>query len=266
MPAVDLGDVTIHYEEAGRGKRPALILCHGLGGSSANFAQDLEFWSQYAHVIAWDNRGLGRSSRAEKYSVPLYASDLARLMDALDVPKAIVYGVSWGGVLVQQFALDYPHKCAAIILDSTSSEVNVKASENWYQRGEVARLGAAAAVTATEPAFAGQTNLASGMGDDAAAVRPEHIDSYVAQSRAVAGLREHPFTRRLGEIACPALVVGGGQDGTAGAGGCVILARNLPHSRLQIFQDAGHGIYRHQRDEFRALVLDFLGTEGLLDS
>jgi pimeloyl-ACP methyl ester carboxylesterase len=262
MPEAQLGDITIHYEEAGRGRPLALVLCHGLGGSSAGFVQDLEFWSQYFHTVAWDNRGLGRSSPAQKYSVPLYAADLARLMDALGIARAAVYGVSWGGVLVQQFALDYPARCVAVILDSTSSEVNVHASENWYQRGELVRLGPAAAVRPGEPAFVGQNNLASEAAPPA--VAPEHVDSYVAQARAVAGLREHPFTPRLGSITCPALVVGGGQDGTAGAGGSVILARNLPNARLQIFQDAGHGVYRFKRDEFRALALEFFREQGLL--
>jgi pimeloyl-ACP methyl ester carboxylesterase len=86
----------------------------------------------------------------------------------------------------------------------------------------------------------------------------------VAQSRAVAGLREHPYTPRLRQITCPALVVGGGQDGVAGAAGSVILSRHLPDARLHVFQDAGHGIYRLKREEFRALVLEFAREIGFL--
>ena len=261
MPDVDLGDVTIHYEEAGSG--PAFIYCHGLGGNGAAFArEEFSFYSQYFRAVSWDNRGLGQSGAAAKYNVPLYAYDLARLMDHLGIDKALIHGVSWGGVLVQQFALDYLERCTGIILDSTSSEVNVAASENWYQRGEVARRGAMAEAGAFQPAFAGHQ-------DNAARVRstpprPEHVDSTVAQARAVAGLREHPYTPRLKHVTCPALVMGGGQDPTAGAGGSVILARNLPDARLHIFQDAGHGIYRLKRDEFRQLVLDFAREIGWL--
>jgi pimeloyl-ACP methyl ester carboxylesterase len=238
MPHANLGDVSIYYEEAGGG--PATyIFCHGLGGSCAGFVEsDLAFWSRHFRTIAWDNRGLGRSSAAEKYNVPLYAFDLMRLMDHLGVERALVHGVSWGGVLVQQFVLDYPERCAGIVLDSTSSEVNVAASEGWYARGERAKRG-----------------------ED---VKPEHIDSTVAEARAVAGLREHPYTPRLRHVTVPALCVGGGQDGTAGAGGTVILGRTLPNGRSHIFQDAGHGIYRHKPDEFRAMVLEFAREIGLL--
>jgi pimeloyl-ACP methyl ester carboxylesterase len=179
-------------------------------------------------------------------------------MDHLGIERALVHGVSWGGVLVQQFALDYPEKCAGIILDSTSSEVNVGASENWYARGEVARRGEGARPS-FQPAFAGHQDNSLRVAPPAA-----HVESTVAQARAVAGLREHPYTPRLKHITCPALVVGGGQDGVAGAAGSVILARNLPDARLHVFQDAGHGIFRLKQEEFRSLVLDFAREIGHL--
>jgi 3-oxoadipate enol-lactonase len=264
MPRAELGDVTIHYEEAGSGPA-AYVFCHGLGGSGDGFLDDMSFWSQHFRVLTWDNRGLGRSSAAAKYNLPLYASDLARLMERLGIERALVHGVSWGGVLVQQFALDYPERCTALVIDSSSSEVNVAASENWYQRGEVVRLGEKARLDAFQPAFAGHTTSAQQTQDAGPRVKPEHVESYVAEARAVAGLREHPFTPRLRAITCPVLVVGGGQDGTAGAGGSVILARNLPHAELQIFPDAGHGIYRQRQEEFRSLVLDFARRYNLIE-
>jgi pimeloyl-ACP methyl ester carboxylesterase len=238
MPHADLGDVSIYYEEAGDG--PPFIHCHGLGSNSSRFVEtDLAFWARSFRAVAWDNRGLGRSSAAPKYSAPLYAQDLARLMDHLGIERALVHGVSWGGVLVQQFVLDYPERCAGIILDSTSSEVNVASSEGWYARGERAKRGEGLA-------------------------NQDWADSTVAQSRAVAGLREHPYTPRLAAVTVPALCLGGGQDGTAGAGGTVILGRVLPNARTHIFQDAGHGIYREKETEFREMVLGFAREIGWL--
>ena len=264
MPDVKLEDVTIHYEEAGGGPL-AYVFCPGLGGDGSGFVEHFDFWARhFPRVVTWDYRGAGKSSQAAKYSLPLFAADLAGLMDALGVERAVVHGVSWGGVVVQQFALDYPERCAAIVLDSTSSEVNVAASENWYGRGEVARLGSSAQLSEFRPAFAGHSASAQAVQEQGARVKPEHVDSYVASARAIAGLREHPLTPRLRQVACPALVVAGGQDTTAGAGGSVILSRNLPNAQLQIFQDAGHGVFRHKRDEFRELVLAFCREHGVL--
>ena len=143
MPTCELNEATTHYEERGSG--PAFVYCHGLGGSGEGFERDdMDWYAEYFRTVSWDNRGLGRSSAAAKYSLPRYAADLEGPLDHLDIERAIVMGVSWGGVLVQRFALDYPERCTAIVLDSTSSEVNVAASENWYARGEIARIGAEA--------------------------------------------------------------------------------------------------------------------------
>ncbi len=68
MPDVDLGDVTIHYEEAAADKPRAIIFCHGLGGSGAGLVSHFDFWSQYFRCLSWDNRGLGKSSAAAKYN------------------------------------------------------------------------------------------------------------------------------------------------------------------------------------------------------
>jgi pimeloyl-ACP methyl ester carboxylesterase len=134
VPDADLGDVTIHYEEAGDGPL-TYVYCHGLGSNSAMFVdEDMAWYAERFRTIAWDQRGLGQSGHAAKYSLPLYAADLAGLLDHLRVERAVIFGVSWGGYLVQRFALDFPERCAALVIDSSSSEVNVASSQDWYQR------------------------------------------------------------------------------------------------------------------------------------
>jgi len=263
MPKADLGEVTIHYEERGSGPL-TYVFCHGLGGSGEGFErEDMDWYAERFRTISWDNRGLGRSGAAQKYSLPKYAEDLDRLLTHLNVDKAVVFGVSWGGVVVQRFALDFPERCAAIISDSSSSEVNTLASENWYMRGEVARLGAEKALEGRQlrPAFAGHATVSEAAPN---VVKPEHIDSYVAEARATASLREHPMTPYLHRIECPALIVGGGKDTVAGAGGCVVMARAIgSNARLEILPEAGHGVYRQGREDYRRLLLEWLGDIGL---
>jgi pimeloyl-ACP methyl ester carboxylesterase len=263
VPKANLGDVEIHYEERGSGPL-TYVFCHGLGGSGEGFErEDMDWYAERFRTISWDNRGLGRSGSAAKYSLHLYAGDLARLLDHLGIEQAVIFGVSWGGVTALKFALDHPQKVAALVLDSTSSESNVLASENWYLRGELARLGEAAlAGREVKPAFEGHRTVAAA--PSIPQVKPEHLDSYVAECRTVAGLREHPLTPELHRITAPTLVVGGGKDEVAGAAGSVIISRQIPGARLEILQDAGHGTYRQARDEYRALLLDFLRERGLM--
>lgn len=266
MPDLDLGDVSLHYEVAGDGPLP-YVFCHGLGGSGQPFEQDDQAWyAQHFRTVSWDNRGLGRSGAAANYAMPLYAGDLNRLLDHLEIERAVIFGVSWGGVLTQRFALEYPERCLAIVVDSSSSEVNQLASENWYLRGEIARLGEETALSgrANEPAFGGHVT-AQAAPARSATVAPEHRDSYIAQTRAIAALREHPMTPFLHRIECPALIVGGGSDSIAGAAGTVIMARAIgDNARLEVFEGAEHGVYREERDAFRQLLLTWLTDNGLL--
>jgi pimeloyl-ACP methyl ester carboxylesterase len=268
MPIMDLGDATIHYEDRGSGPL-TLIHCHDMGGSGQPFEEnDMDWYAQHVRVISWDNRGLGRSGQSKKYSLPLYAADAAHLLDRLGVERAIVMGVSWGGIVATRFALDYPERCLALIVDSSSPETNLAASENWYLRGEAARIGAAALAgrAAMPAAFPGHSPLTPEQADEAhARVKPEHLDSYVAQYRAAAGLREHPMTPYLHKITCPTLAVGGGKDSTAGVGGLILLSRNVPNVRLKIFEETGHGVSRQARAEFRPLLLEFLSENGVMN-
>ena len=239
MPDMNLGDVTIHYEEAGSGPL-AYIYCHSLGGGGDSFVEEFDFWKEhFGRVVTWDNRGRGKSSQARKYTLPLYASDLARLMDGLGIEKAVVHGFSWGGVLVQQFALDYPEKCAAVIVDSSSSECNLAASEYWYGVGEAGQEGSRA-------------------------VKPEHLESFVASARACASIREQPFTPRLKNITCPVLIVAGVANATKGAPAAAIMAKNLPVSRVGLFEGAEHSVYQQKPEEYRKLVLEFCREHGII--
>lgn len=258
MPLIDLDEATVHYEERGSGPL-TYVYCHGLGSNSESFErEDMDWYAGHFRTISWDQRGLGRSPGAAKYSLPRYAADLAQLLDRLQVERAVIFGVSWGGVLAQRFALDFPERVHALVLDSSSSETNVLASENWYLRGELARLGAKA-VEGREirPAFEGHRTVAEA--PQIPSVKPEHVDSYVAQSRATASLREHPMTPYLHRITAPTLIVAGGKDEVAGAGGSVVMSRVIPGARLYIFPEAGHGVYRLAREEYRVLLLEFLG-------
>lgn len=265
MPMMDLGDVNIHYEDRGTGPI-ALLHCHDMGSSGERFERDdMDWYAQHFRVISWDNRGLGRSGQAAKYNLPLYAADAAHLLEKLGIEKAIIMGVSWGGILAQKIVLDYPEKAIALIVDSSSPETNLRASENWYLRGEAARVGAAAVAGRNlEPAFEGHVTLTAEQADETyRRVKPEHRDSYVAQYRATAGLAQHPLTPYLKTIAVPTLAVAGGKDSTAGAGGAVVISRNVPNARLQIFDNAGHGVSREDREGFRALLFAWLRENGI---
>lgn len=239
MATIELGDVTIHYEDVGKGPLP-VIFCktHALGLRDIYKGEPEQWQADFGRAMNWDYRGMGQSSRATKYSLPLVASDLAHLMDKLEIEKAIIYGFLWGGIFAQEFALDYPEKCAALILDSSTPETNVTISERRWQDSEKAK---------TDPE-----------------VPAEDLDYLVFAYRTIAGLREHPFTPRLKHITCPVLLLGGGKDALGGAAAAVIMSRNLPNCKLNIIQEAGGVLIRERPREVQKLAVEFCREQGVI--
>ena len=118
MPKVDIGDAEIHYEEAGSG--PPLMLVPGLGGNGSFWARQMEAFKGDFRTIIHDHRGAGQSTHSPiRYSVDQMATDVLKLMDALDIDRAHFVGHSTGGAIGQTIAQDHPDRLKALGLSAT---------------------------------------------------------------------------------------------------------------------------------------------------
>ncbi|HEY8489616.1 MAG TPA: alpha/beta hydrolase [Dehalococcoidia bacterium] len=235
--------VRIYCEIQGEGD--LLVLNHGLGQTSRRFREQVPVWSGRFRVVTWDNRGWGRSGPAERYTLDRFAGDAATLIRHVGGGPAVVYGISWGGVLALKLALDHPDLVRALILDSTSSEVNVAAAARWRQLGDAAEREGLAALDwpldlVTE------------------APGPEEARAFARACYCVASTCEQPLTPYLGRVTAPTLVLAGEHDRVAGVGGSVILARRIPGAELAIVEGAEHGVMFTAPERFRELVEGFL--------
>lgn len=148
MPYYQARDARLHYEIAGEG--PPMLLVHGF----TNFGQ---VWgpqiASLVHAgyqaIAPDLAGHGLSAGAATLTdVPSLAADMVALLDTLGIERAIVCGLSLGGMIAQQMAVDYPGRLAGIVVAASRSQ-NAgmqPAVENWIAelegpRGALGRLG-----------------------------------------------------------------------------------------------------------------------------
>jgi 3-oxoadipate enol-lactonase len=120
VPTVRISDIEMHYETYGDGFPLILIM---------GFAANKEWWpdeliknlSNHYKVIIFDNRGAGRSTCSDApISIKLLAKDTIELLDALDVQQANVFGMSLGGMVAQQMALDYPDRINKLVLGATT--------------------------------------------------------------------------------------------------------------------------------------------------
>lgn len=109
-------DISLYYQEKGKGT--PLILLHGNGEDGDYFCHQIEHFSKSYRVIALDTRGHGKSPRGTApFTMEQFAEDLNGLMEKLEIPKAIILGFSDGANIAMKFALKYPGKVYALVLN-----------------------------------------------------------------------------------------------------------------------------------------------------
>src|SRR5246127_1839816 len=120
MPFVENQGAEIYWDEQGSGE--PLLLLMGLSYPSYMWHRFRPVLAQTYRTIAVDNRGVGQSDVPPGvYSIALMASDAAAVLDAAKVRSAHVFGVSMGGMIAQEFALQYPARVRSLILGCTAA-------------------------------------------------------------------------------------------------------------------------------------------------
>ena len=119
MPRQRVGDIEIYYEVHGTGPR-TLVLIRGLGSNLLAWYAQIDVFSQHYKCVVFDNRGAGRTDKPDApYSIKQMADDAAGLMDALGIRRAALLGISMGGMIAQEFAINHQEKLSCLILGCT---------------------------------------------------------------------------------------------------------------------------------------------------
>ena len=204
MAKVSANGIEQHYELTGEGAH-TVVWIHGVGASLERWRDDLPKFPGFRHLI-YDVRGMGQSEGSDgPVTLQLWAQDLAALLDALEIDRAIVAGHSMGGVITQRFGIDFPERTEGLVMMSTSSRVNEAAKQVWLARADETEQG-------------GNPQLA-------------------AAQRAVA---DYNMDEELKGIRVPTLILVGDKDPTTPPGGSVIISRLIEGSELEIYEGIGH--------------------------
>jgi len=119
MPMITVNQTHLYYEVTGAGQ--PVVLIHGLGSSTRDWDDHVPELAKTYEVITLDLRGHGRSDKpGGPYQIPMFAADLAALLQALKVASAHIVGLSLGGGFAFQFALDYPLMVRSLTLVNTA--------------------------------------------------------------------------------------------------------------------------------------------------
>lgn len=117
MPYVTVDDIKLYYEAHGEGEPLLLIMGWGAGIDSFNTREIVASLAERYRVIAFDNRGMGRSGKPDTpYSIELLAADAIGLLDALGIERAHVLGTSMGSNIAQVIAAKYPGRVKGLVL------------------------------------------------------------------------------------------------------------------------------------------------------
>lgn len=123
-------DISLYYQEKGKGE--PFIFLHGNGENGTYFDRQTAYFSDRYRVIAVDTRGHGKSPRGTApFTMEQFAKDLNGLMFKLGIQKAIILGFSDGANIAMKFALMYPDRVKALILNG--GNVNTKGIKRTVQ-------------------------------------------------------------------------------------------------------------------------------------
>lgn len=266
MPTVRVHDVELYYERHGAGD--PLLFISGLGGHLGEVPYLIESYRQHVELIAYDNRGCGRSEKpAGEYTIAGFADDAAALIGAIGLESAIVYGSSMGGMVAQELALRHPHRVRALILGCTTGGA-VKgvppAAETIQQMVRNQSLSGDEALSAGWRLGYSEAYIAANYGAMLARSREASrhnapADSYVRQIVAAA---KHDTWDRLHEVACPVMILHGSSDVIIPPANAHLLKQHISHAELHILEGMGHGYNLEAREQADALVLDFVRRQG----
>jgi len=256
--AVNQG-VKIYWDEVGSGE--PLLLIMGLGYPSDAWHRTRPVFARRYRTISLDNRGIGRSEMPPgTYTIPLMASDAAAVLDAAHADSAHVFGISMGGMIAQEFALQYPKRVRSLVLGCTAAGgPTALASEPEAAEMLASRLGMTAeeAARAAIPFIYHAGTPRELIEQDLAVRRPwfPRPEAYLAQLQ---GIFLWESYSRLQQIHAPTLVIHGEGDRLVAVGNARILAEQIPGARLVVLPNAGHIFTTDQADEAHRAILRFL--------
>ena len=251
----------IHYETHGSGDPVLLIM--GLGSNAYGWYRTIPWLSERYEVIAFDNRGTGRSDVPDgAYSIAQMAADAAAVLDAAGRETAHVVGASLGGMIAQRFALAHARRARSLILVCTTP-------------GGPHAVPPAGEVTAgllqggEDPSTVYRRNAWFLYGEETRTKYPERIEEdleyrskiptqpagYFGQLQAAMG---HDTWEELPSIALPTLVVHGDADLLIPTGNARILHERIPGAELLLVRGAGHMLQTDGGEVVRESILDFL--------
>ena len=245
MPIFESDDISINYQVTGTG--PRVLFFNGSGATLKGSELLLRSLSKECEVLAHDQRGLGLTSIPEgPYTMAQYAADAAALLDHVGWKTCVVIGLSFGGMVAQEFAVTFPERVERLALLCTSAGGVAGSS---YPLHELSLLSASERsgkmVTLNDTRFTAEW-LASHPSDEQMIAMFNEVATIPKEGEVVRGERlqldarkYHDVADRLHLIPCPTFVAAGKFDGIAPPVNSEAILERIPDATLSLYE-GGH--------------------------
>ncbi len=266
MPKQKVNGIEIYYETHGEGD--PLVLIMGLRRNAEWWYPQIPALSKHFEVLIFDNRGAGRTDKPKTdYSIRLFADDTAGLMEALGISEANILGVSMGGYIAQELALNYPDRVKRLVLGCTGpgGARAVLASPE--------RLKKFTANEGLTPVEILKKDMDIYFSDEYIKKNREKIEEFVeislryyqppdAFERQFSACLRHDTVNRLSRIDVPTLILTGDDDPLVPAENSKILNALIPRSQLVFFPGKRHCFFIEEADRFNQMVTGFFQSKS----
>ncbi|MHA1247063.1 MAG: alpha/beta fold hydrolase [Candidatus Thorarchaeota archaeon] len=243
--------MSVHFEEAGRGNSPSLVMVHGAGGSSATWFMQLRGLARSFHIVAIDLNGHGRTPDRNPDDVTAsYLEDIASVVEGLHEP--VLAGHSMGGALAQLYALERPDRISGLILISTGARLRV--AQFIFDLLDNDFDGYVEAVGKYMFAEGASRELISASKAEVRKCPPDII------RRDFVVCNEFDIMDQVKNIRVPTLVIVGSEDVMTPVKYAAYLDGQIPASSLKIIDGAGHSVMLERPQEVNEAMIEWIDS------
>ncbi len=250
----------IHYIDTGSG--PAVIVLHGLGGSSLAWLPNIAPLAAKFRVVVPDQLGFGKSDKPFiVYRIGTYVDFLEEFRKQLKIERVALVGNSMGGWIAAAYTVAYPDRVERLVLEDAAGFAPPPNfdTKTFYALNPSTRAGmkAVAAKVFYNPLFSSDLAV-----DHALTLRLSAGDGYTINSLIESISRGEDFLDgRIKNIKQPTLIIWGRQDGLLPVSDGERFHREIPNSTLVVVEECGHVPNLEKAAEFNAAVLKFLSGQ-----
>jgi 3-oxoadipate enol-lactonase len=251
----------IYWDEQGSGE--PLLLIMGLSYPSYMWHRSRPVFAKNYRTIALDNRGVGQSDvPSGVYSIPLMASDAAAVLDAAGIESAHLFGASMGGMIAQEFALQYPHRVRSLILGSTAAggphavQAQPEALEALLRRDVTPEQSKEAIIPFIYDPATPRERI-----DEDMVIRMKWYPTPQGYMGQLQGIFGWEASSRLAQITAPTLVIHGESDRLVPPANARLIAERIPGAKLVLIPHAGHIFETDQPAAAHHAILEFLAAQ-----